>query len=1123
MRRFSLLSVYAGLMAVLSAQVLPVGTVDGTVKDPSGALLTGIKVTLTNTQTGQSREATTNDIGYYFFPLVNPGRYEVTTQRTGFKKGTQNVTVETGRRSTADFELELGAVTESVQVTGQAALLETSTAAVARNIQQKQIQDLPLLGRNPLKLMLLSAGVTANYTTTSNLLDVSGTSYVSANGANRRLNEFLLDGIPNNISDRVNYIPPVDVVEEFTIQTNALDAEYGHGGGAYINITTKSGTNEFHGQAYEFLRNERLNANSWLNNKSGTKKSPFRYNQFGVAAGGPAIKNKIFWFFNWEGVRQRTPAVYYTTTPTELQRQGDLSKTFDRLGQLIEIYDPFSTTQNAQGQWVRDPFPGNRIPSTRFDPIAKNVMARYPSPTGPGDPITGVLNFYRITPSTSDSNAYSIRVDPLINRHRIFARFSQNKLAGRTQTPFDIGGPEGNDRVQTSVGLSDTLTLSPTMIVTIQAGYSRWTQEGVHPDFDLGSLGFPTSLIGQMQQTIFPSFSVSGLMAIGTSEGKWFEHTNTASLNTGMTKMAGRHNMKAGFQMQIKQNNSVPAERPSGQYAFSNAFAQGPDPNRVATNSGSGIATFLLGTPASGYMSLRAYTAPQAPYYGWYFQDDFKVTPKLTLNLGLRYEVTLPVTERYNQSVYGFDRVTPNPIEAPAKVNYAKSPIPEIAPSDFRVLGGLVYCTPENRRNGTTDWNNWQPRIGAAYRLFPRTVLRGGFGMFYNYWWQPFVRADGFSAQTDLVSSLDGGRTPADLLRNPFPQGLVKPVGASLGMKTLLGQSVNTYYPDRKAYRGDRFNFGIQQEITRDTMVEIAYVGNYGKDLPVTASTDDVSFSINYYPEKYLALGSRLQDSVANPFAGLISTGTLSRATVSRATLLQVFPHFGAITVQRQTQGSSWYHSMQITGKHQMARGVMLQGTYTWSKSIEQMRYLNLFDPGPSKMIGEHDNPHRATLSMIIELPFGKGRRFELANPVLERIAGGWEVSGIYLYQTGQAAWLGASLATGVSPKISNHTIDNWFNRDALKILPNFTARRLPFMWNDLRVPNMNNWDIAILKKTRVFKERVNLQFRTELNNAFNRVWFGSPDVNPASANYGRIVSPQNSPRDIQLALKLTF
>ena len=641
-----------GLVTALTAQVLPVGTVDGTVKDPSGALLTGIKVTLKNLETGVSRDTTTTESGYFFFPLVNPGRYEVAAEKAGFKKGTQEIIVRTGIRSTADFTLELGAVTESVQVTGSAPLLETTTSTVSRNVERRVITDMPLLARNVLMLTNLAPGITNNTPSggSNGLIDIDSYSYTSASGANNRTNEFLMDGIPNNVSDRVAYIPGVDAVEEFTVQTNALDAEYGHGGGMYVNVTTKGGTNEFHGNLYEFFRNDKLNANSFFSNKSNAKRPVFRFNQFGLTAGGPVVKNKVFWFFNFEGLRQRTPTQYRFTVPTELQRQGDFSQTYNAAGTLFRIADPLTTTADG----TRSLFPENKIPATRLNTIAKNVIARYPKPTSPGDPFTNANNYFTEVPAPYDGENYSARIDPNFRQHRLFVRWSHNQGFPGTPTPWDIGGKgvgalEGNNRAQTSIGISDAWVLSPSTVVTGQAGFTRWTQEGIHPEFDPATLGFPAALVSVMQQRSFPRFDNSDMYYIGASEGQWFEHTNTYSYNVGVTRMSGDHNMKFGFQGQIKQNNSIPANRPTGQYTFNRAFTQ---PNAFVTgnNLGNGIASFLLGTPASGYISTNAATAPQSPWYGLYFQDDFRVTPKLTLNLGLRYDLMLGTTERYNQN-----------------------------------------------------------------------------------------------------------------------------------------------------------------------------------------------------------------------------------------------------------------------------------------------------------------------------------------------------------------------------------------------------------------------------------------------------------------------------------------
>ncbi|MGH9659875.1 MAG: TonB-dependent receptor domain-containing protein, partial [Bryobacteraceae bacterium] len=822
--------------------------------------------------------------------------------------------------------------------------------------------------------------------------------------------------------------------------------------------------------------------------------------------------SKVFWFFNWESFRQRNPATRFFTAPTDSQRQGDFSQTFDRTNRLMEVFDPFSTRPSGNA-FVRDQFPGNRVPASRFDPIARNVIDRYPRPSGAGDPGSGTNNLVTNISAPFDGDTWSIRVDPHVGRHQLFARWSMNKsLVGQPQ-PYDIGGFEGVNRVQTSIGLGDTYALSPTFVVTAHAGYSRWTQEGIHPSFDLAGLGFPQALIGAMQQTIFPRFSNTDLMFIGASEGNWFEHTNTISFQTGATKIAGRHNMKFGFQAQIKQNNSVPARSPSGSYTFNRGFTQGPDPNRTGTNVGNGIASFLLGTPSAGTLDLRAFNATQAPYYSWYFQDDFKLTQKLTLNLGLRYEVTLGTTERFDRNVFGFEQEASNPIEAAARAAYARSPIPELAAQDFRVRGGLLFVTKDNRRNAVLDKNNWAPRVGVAYRLLPRTVLRAGIGTFFSYWWQPFVRQDGFASESSMVPTVDGGRTPADLLRNPFPQGLVQPIGSSLGLRTLLGQNVQSYDQFRDAIRNTRWSFGFQQELGRDTVFEANYIGQRGSALPVSTSAgSDDTRNLNFLPERLLALGPRLQDSVTNPFVGLIDSGALSRPTVARRQLLLQYPHFGGVNLQRQSLGESDYHSLQLSGNRRMTQGLSVQATYTWSKLIEQLRYIELSDPEPSRMIGEFDNPHRVTLASIYELPFGRGRR-----------AGGWQIGATYIYQAGAAPFIGAAVATGVSPKLDDRSIDGWFNRDALRILPPFTARRNPWAWSHLRQHPMANWDISLLKNTDIFKERVRMQFRCEMINAFNRTWFSSPDVNPSSGSYGRVTAQANQPRNIQLALKLSF
>ena len=635
-----------------------------------------------------------------------------------------------------------------------------------------------------------------------------------------------------------------------------------------------------------------------------------------------------------------------------------------------------------------------------------------------------------------------------------------------------------------------------------------------------------------MQQHSFPNFQNSDMYYIGASEGQWWEHTNTFSYNVGVTKMKGNHNIKFGFQGQVKQNNSIPANRPTGNYNFSRAFTQ-PNAFVTGTNLGNGIASFLLGNPASGFITTNGATTPQSPYYGWYFQDDFRVTPKLTLNLGFRYDLMLGITERYNHNALGLDFSAASPIEAAAKAAYAANPIPELSPANFNVKSGMVYATPDNRRNVVADTKNFQPRIGLAYRILPRTVLRTGFGIFYSEWWQPFVNSTGYTVQTDMVPTLDGGLTPADTLSNPFPNGLTPATGSSKGLSTLLGQSLSVYDYHRKNIRNDRWSFGFQHELTSGFQIEVNYVGQRGSNLILSTNSDDSPRVFSgtggngtggTYLQQYYSLGARLNAKIPNPFKGLIpQPSPLAGDTITVSQLLMPYPQFGALTFTRTSGGTSHYHSLQIGANKRLSHGLSAQLAYTFSKQMENMRFVEQSDPTTTQMIGQGDNPHRVATAIIYELPFGEGKSMKSSIRAVDKIIGGWQWSALYIYQTGAAVALPAALATGTSPSVDNPSITHWFNGASMAVMPSFTKRTIPFYWGGLRVPAMNNWDMAILKNTMVYKERVKLQFRLEMINAFNRVWFGGLDTGVTSSTYTQLTGQANYPRNIQLGLKATF
>ncbi|HEU0120212.1 MAG TPA: TonB-dependent receptor [Bryobacteraceae bacterium] len=1117
------------MASALYAQIIPVGSIDGTVFDSSHAVVPSARITLTGLATAQARTVEADAQGRYFLTQIQPGAYRLDVEQQGFQKTTQNVTVETGRKLTVDVHLTVGATTDTVEVKSEAPLVEAGSATMGTLIGNKQVLDLPLAGRNPLRLAYLTPGITTTSTPgASSVTDVSGTSYISTAGSNVRQNEFYIDGVPNTIQDRVLYIPTSDAVQEFNIQTNPLDAEFGHGGGFYANLTTKSGTNQLHGTLFEFLQNDKLNANNFFLNRSGAKKAPLRYNQYGGTVGGPIVKDKTFWFFMHEGVRQRTGTSTITTVPTADQRNGDFSTTFPSLNQRVNIFDPFSTRRDpSTNALVRTQFPNNVIPGNRMDPVARNLVTMWPNANLPGVAQSGTSNYLFVGSAPLTTNAYVTRIDHTMGKHKLFGRFSVAKTLTLSPQVVDIGsvggsGPTtGNNRVQTSIGLGDTFLISSTTFLTVQAGFARWTQEGLTPNYDLAKLGMPSSYTSGLQEQIFPTIAIGGYQGAG-NEGNWFEHTNTFSFQATLNQVKGAHNLKYGFQLQPKRNNYQLAQRPSGTFAFSQAFTAGPDPNLRGAAVGQSLASFLLGAPDSGSANIRAAYSFQGNYYAGFIQDDWKLTSKLTLNLGLRYELQPNVTERYNRSVRGFDLTTPSPIEAAARANYARNPVPQLPVDQFRVLGGQIFATPDNRGNGgIVEKTMFVPRVGLAYRWNDRTVIRAGFGLFRSFWWQVSSATEGTGAETTttMVNSRDGV-TPADVLSNPFPQGLVQPTSTNAGLSTLVGSSISPFFYLKRFPYNNRWNLSVQRQVGRDLGVEVAYVGNTGFRLPVGTGGQEQNRQIHYLPAEYLGLGAQLNTAVPNPFFGVITTpGPLSQSTIPLSSLLSTYPQFTSVNMLRQTEGKSYYHSLQTSLTKRYARGVQIGATYTMSKLIEKLRYIDPTNAGPSKMIGEYDRPHRATFNMLWELPFAKN------HGAVSYALGGWQLNAVFIYQSGGPIALGNLLPTSTSPYLdrSQQSVDRWYNTDAFRIFPAFTVRTLPNYLNTLRNDGQNNWDLSVLKTFPISRERVKLQFRFEMFNALNRVQFGNPTISPTAVTDGQIFSQANAPRMLQFGLKLLF
>ncbi|MCL5005623.1 MAG: TonB-dependent receptor [Acidobacteria bacterium] len=1121
------------------AQLIPTGSITGTVKDPKGGVVPGAAITVTNTATGIVKTTKTNSTGDFLVPDLLPGTYRVEAQMAGFKKIAQVGTVQTGGSTTFDLTLQLGSTKQTVEVSSQAPLLQATTSALTTTVDNRAIVNLPLQGRNPLLLARLSPGVVQTFNPGPSGVNVNAmnqSSYFTSNGAWDRDNSFMIDGVPDNLTDRVGYIPPVADTENVTVLTNALDAQYGQGAGATVIVTTKSGTNQFHGTAYDFLQNSALNANGFFGNFEGLQKLPLHYNQFGGAIGGPIIHNRTFFFFNYEGIRTSNTSAVLGTVPTLLQRQGNFSQTYDSKGNLIQIYNPFSTRPdpNNPGSYIRDPFSGNIIPTSMINSASAGVLALLPLPNRTGL-ITGAQNYATSITNSTPMNDYTIRVDHQINDYnRVFVRFSKERTDQINSRLYPKLPAANSMNQQISVGLGYSHIFSPTLALDVALGWEGWQNPGFTPTFDMSSLGFSSSFIGLLPGQTVPSISIADMGSFGYGTFGYHDTDPTWGFNANMRKMLGIQSIKWGFQFQVKQDNSG-INGDTGTYSFSRSYTQGPDPSTSGPDVGYGTASFLLGTmDNSSYLQSASSEATTAPYYGAYLNDDIRATSRLTLNLGVRWEVWLPATERFNHQNAGFAFDTPNPIAPQAIANYTANPIPGniLPPDQFHVNGGLLFATASGRRWGRTYWNDWSPRVGFAYKINNKTVMRGGFGFFRSMFWTSFARQTGFNSSTFAVGSLNG-INPTNLFNNPFPEGFTPITGSSLGLMTDLGGSYG--FLDQNAQPGynARWNFGFQRQITPSTLLSAYYVGETAVHLPLgsggqiftPAGNAEQDYQLNYLPAKYLSLGDSLYNLVPNPFYGLISTAGFNGPTIHEGQLLLTYPEFGGLDDARRTGGMSYYHSLQITVDKRYSNGLSLLGAYTWSKSIDRYRFINASDPGPSKMIGYYDAPQRFTLGAVYDLPFGHGQAWGWKSGVGDEIIGGWRLSVNGVFQSGLPISLNAPvILTGVNPTLSagrRGRLD-WFNTAALTTLPTFSLRAAPWEIASLRADAINNWDTALMKNFRL-TERFGLEFRWEMYNALNRVQFCPPDVNPASSTYGTIGCQANTPREMQMALKLNF
>lgn len=1145
------------------------GSIVGVVSDSSSAAMPGATITLTNAGTGESRSAVTAADGSYRFVNLVPGSYKVSIEHAGFRRYARDqVLVEVEGAVRIDVAMQVGDVTQTVEVQGGAPLIQTESATLSQVVGARAVQELPLNGRNILNLVSLTPGVVPQGSSDGNLTGknvfAAGNYQIGGGTANQSATYF--DGVSVNdtYGNIVALVPSQDAVAEFRVQTSNNSAEYGRYTGGVINIASKTGTNDFHGSAYEFLRNKVLNANSFFANKTGTVRPAFTQNQFGAALGGPVKKDKTFFFFGYEGFRQRQGALFLNTVPTPQMTQGDFSDVRNAAGALVTIYDPLtncgqlSNPACVAGQAAqRAPFPNNVIPANRINPVSRKFLdfPIYAQPNVPGTPFTRTFNFSKNATTGGNNDQYNMRGDQNVSdKQRVFARYSRWKSSnaqvdvyGNGQLNGDPYSPEAFTTDQAV--LADTYSLSPTSVLDVRLAFMRWfyARTPGHLGIDISkTFGLPAyfnqlpALDGVSPVTTVPSIGVSGFNVIGT--GLLFARDNSYSITPTMTKTFGRHTLKFGGELRRQDVNYYQNNTTGGTFSFDNIFTA---QSSSGGGTGNSMASFLLGDASGGTVQTSPFTAGSMRYQGYFVNDTMQVTGKLTLTLGLRWEIPGVYTERFNRLVT-FDPTLVNPA------------LPGVTVNGSPVKGAYVLVdTPGHPERGLRPehFNLFAPRVGLAYRLSDKTVIRTGGGIFFipaniQFPEGPYGNVVNY-LNNIMVNTINSSVTPLNTMSDPYPTGFLPPPGRDPSFQRLLLGGNNRAPLEHAAYGYTaQWNFTVQHQFGQGIALEAAYAGLRGIHLPQGSLQQDA------LPDQYLSLGSQLQQQVPNPFAGLIANGPLAQPTVQRGQLLLPFPQYTSLPDPGGYMGNSSYHSLQMKAEKRFEKGGTVLAAYTFSKVISNVETLTSWLDTANGVAGvqdwnnmrleralsSFDSRQRLTVAYVTDLPIGSGQRFlSGVKGVGGQLISGWGLDGASTFQdgfplgmtatpnlTGFNSGLRPNIVSGCDPNISGSAqsrLNQFFNTACFTVPGAFTYGTASRTDPHLRGPGINNFDIALSKKTRI-NERFNLEFRTEFFNAFNRVQFGKPnqvDTTASNSTFGVVSTQVNSPRLIQFALRLRY
>jgi Carboxypeptidase regulatory-like domain/TonB dependent receptor len=1152
-------------------------SIAGEVTDPSRAAVEGAKVTASSVERGVNFESTTNSSGRYNISFLLPGRYTIMVEKRGFRTIVrEGLSLLAADKLPIDFKLELGAAADSVTVSTEASLLQTESATRQAVIENRILENVPAGGRNLYALQYDEPGVvkTSTYWGSMELYAFGNVNAVAIGGGKQGENETVLDGVTNTKSDRgVAFVPSINSTREFMVQTNSYDAQFGRVGGGVTLINLKSGTNSIHGQLFEFFKNDKLRANDWVANKDGNPKTAFKNNTFGFELDGPFYvpkvmdgRNKAFFMISFEGLREHDPGGQSRTLPLPEQVKGDFSHLYNNSGALVVIYDPLTTQLGPDGKtYLRTPFPGNILPSGRINPVSAKVAAFYPTPNLAGDGPSHQNNYQKILPATNSYDSWLGKLDYLFSeKSRVWLRYGQTpwlNYAGLVwgNNPAEPSNQYPSTRVSRNWGADWTYVLTPSMVFDLRGGLARYEASSGNTfgvGYDPRQLGFPGSLVAQFTTLEFPRFNIGSYSEIGAQGALTYSTQDVWSLQPNVIFTRGKHVLKFGSEFRRYNDNSLNPGLASGVYNFDASWTQA-NPQRGDSASGNEFASFLLGYPSGGYVDHNIDPSYRSHYYALFAQDDFKVSPRLTLNLGLRWDYESPRSERYNRMLRGFAFDQASPIAAAVQVSPAADACPACAAG---IKGGLLYAgsNGDSRLAFQPHKANFQPRTGLAYRITSKLVFRGGYGLSY-LGQNSSGQAAGFSRQTPLIASLDNGLTPAVVVSDPFPSsiypnGLLQPIGAAQGLATNLGQNVAFQYVDRPLPYSQQYSAGFQYELRGGWLTDASYVGNLTRRLPVALPLNFIPLdALNSVP--VAERQAYFNQQVPNPMAGLLPNSGLNGPTIARQQLLFTFPQYGSgMQITDVPIGQQRYDSAQMKVTRRFSHGLAMTIAYTVSKTLEQVAPLNaqfvdINNPLRSKLekrLTQFDVPRQLSVISTYDLPFGGRRRSGSGtNRWANGLVGGWTVSGVFMSHSGfplpfpNAAPLQArsanlsdsqrdALARQAGRTQYDPSYDVWFDTSLFPHTAQapFTLQTFPTRFPDVRSKPLNITDLSLYKEFSI-KEKVKWQIRCDAHNAGNFPWFGALDTNGANVTrplFGHLKADiGNETRVIVAVMKVIF